>query len=514
MFTQRVFDALNLPFASYSKDPDLKFQAKIQTERAFRDVIGYRLYHDLRRGWRVTSPNLEQCGLLEINYLSLDDLAKDADSWQSLHPALAQATPETRLAVSRTLLDFMRRELAIKVDYLDPTKQETIQQQSSQRLIAPWALDENEVLEHAATLYPRPSRQTDVSSNVFVTARSGFGLYLRRAGTFPNYFGRLSTEEANLIIRQLLETLRVAGLVEVVDEARNPGDVPGYRLPASAIVWCEGSGDKPFRDPIRVPGASEAGGRTNPFFVHFYRSMAAELFGFEAREHTAQVPYEDRLLREERFRKAELPVLYCSPTMELGVDIAELNVVNMRNIPPTPANYAQRSGRAGRSGQPALVFSYCTTGSPHDQYFFKRPERMVAGEVTPPRLDLANEDLVRAHLHAIWLSEANLNLGTSLRDILDVAGNEPSLAVLDSVRDTLRDPKPRLAARVRAERILATFAKDLEEADWYTPYWVEEVFNQIELKFEEACERWRNLCKAALAQQKTSPAPRFRWTLI
>lgn len=70
IFTQKVFDAIALPFASYSKDPDLKFQAKLQTERAFRDVIGYRLYHDLRRGWRVTSPNLEQCGLLEINYLS------------------------------------------------------------------------------------------------------------------------------------------------------------------------------------------------------------------------------------------------------------------------------------------------------------------------------------------------------------------------------------------------------------------------------------------------------------
>jgi superfamily II DNA helicase RecQ len=35
-------------------------------------------------------------------------------------------------------------------------------------------------------------------------------------------------------------------------------------------------------------------------------------------------------------------------------------------VPPTPANYPQRSGRAGRSGQPALVFSYCTTGSSHD----------------------------------------------------------------------------------------------------------------------------------------------------
>jgi ATP-dependent helicase YprA (DUF1998 family) len=41
-----------------------------------------------------------------------------------------------------------------------------------------------------------------------------------------------------------------------------------------------------------------------------------------------------------------LPALFCSPTMELGVDISTLNAVYLRNVPPTPANYAQRSGRA------------------------------------------------------------------------------------------------------------------------------------------------------------------------
>ncbi len=89
----------------------------------------------------------------------------------------------------------------------------------------------------------------------------------------------------------------------------------------------------------------------NPFFVTFYKETAQHLLGLEAREHTAQVPSKQREEREEAFREGRLKILYCSPTMELGVDISDLNVVNLRNIPPTPANYAQRSGRAGRSGQ-------------------------------------------------------------------------------------------------------------------------------------------------------------------
>ena len=120
------------------------------------------------------------------------------------------------------------------------------------------------------------------------------------------------------------------------------------------------------------------------------------------------------------FGDAELPVLYCSPTMELGVDIKSLNVVGMRNVPPTPANYAQRSGRAGRSGQPAVVLTYCATGNAHDNYYFSRSQDMVAGAVAPPRLELGNQDLVRAHAHAIWLVVLDLDLKASMTDLLDV----------------------------------------------------------------------------------------------
>ena len=89
--------------------------------------------------------------------------------------------------------------------------------------------------------------------------------------------------------------------------------------------------------------------RVNPFFVTLYRQVAATLAGLHAKEHTAQVPPTEREEREQDFRRGDLPLLFCSPTMELGVDIASLNAVGLRNVPPTPANYAQRSGRAGRS---------------------------------------------------------------------------------------------------------------------------------------------------------------------
>jgi ATP-dependent helicase YprA (DUF1998 family) len=405
-FVQRVFDALSLPLELYAADPDVRFQALEDTKRALRAVLGYRLYQDLKRGWRITSPNLEQCGLLEIRYLSLEELCAAEDIWRTLHPALRTATPETRMTIARTLLDFMRREMAIKVDYLDPATQERIQQQSSQRLIAPWAIDENEGprMVRAAVLYPRSKRPNDYGGHIYLSPRGGFGQYLRRSSSFPNLGARLTVQDTDLVCRQMLEALKAAGLVEVVSLPQGPDQVPGYELPASALVWVAGDGTRHFHDPIRVPRAPATGGRTNPFFVDFYRGIASEGAGLEAREHTAQVPYEVRIDRENRFRDGNLPILYCSPTMELGVDIAELNVVNLRNVPPTPANYAQRSGRAGRSGQPALVFSYCSTFSSHDQYFFRRPEDMVFGAVTPPRLDLANEDLIRSHVHAIWLN--------------------------------------------------------------------------------------------------------------
>jgi hypothetical protein len=198
----------------------------------------------------------------------------------------------------------MRRELAIQVDYLDSPYQERIRQQSSQHLREPWAIDESEQLEHASVLFPRQSgEQDDYGGYLYLSARSGFGQFLRRSTTFSN-LGRFSLSETEIIIRQILSKLRLAGIVKQVVEPRNTEDAPGYQLAASALLWSAGDGTKAFHDPIRVPNMPATGGRTNPFFVDFYRRVAQTAVGLEAREHTAQVPVDLRIDREQRFAEA------------------------------------------------------------------------------------------------------------------------------------------------------------------------------------------------------------------
>ena len=486
---QRVFEVLGMDRADYAQDPHVLGSARERTDRTVREVLSYRLYRDLQRGWRVAQPNLEQCGLLIVGHESLSDLARDDDAWAGRHETLAAASAELREHVLRVVLDWMRHELAVRVRVLDLYEQERLSERTAQRLRGSWSL-ENERLIPASEVLTRSRDRRDRNPRWrYVSPRSLLGRFLRRelSAVFPGR--RITEEETRTIIGQVFDRLALYGLVTRV--GGRDGQDQRWQIPADALVWEAGDGTRPYRDHLRMSGIPDDV-QPNSYFVDLYHNAGATLGGIEAREHTAQVSAEKREEREERFRSGDLPVLFCSPTMELGVDISELNVVNMRNVPPTPANYAQRSGRAGRGGQPALVFTYCSSGSSHDQYFFHEQERMISGQVEAPRIDLTNEDLIRAHVHAVWLTVSGLDLGQSMTDILDIGEATDRPKLLESIQAHLDNTSYRRKTLVRAEAVL--FDLDLPDR------WLSDTLAQIPARFHQALERWQTLYAAAASQ--------------
>lgn len=505
-----------------------------QAESAVTKVLAHRVWSDLRRGWRYTNPNLEDLRLIEVRFPGLRELAKDEELF-AYNPFLAKASIETRAELFKILFDIMRKGLAVSTEALEKQIVSQVAQEAQQSLRFPWTIETAEadrLISAGVLMIDPPSRDSIKFAENEAITRGGFLSRLGKALCHAKIWGVEGPRKKDY--GDFVSTLIKAAEAHEIIRKIPIGGGEAWRLSPAAL-----------RLHLAEPSADDE--KANTFFRDLYSAVAQSLgedgpltFSFEAREHTAQVQSEVRQWREDRFRFADadqkrilenkermkdkeepdsfLPVLYCSPTMELGVDISALSTVYLRNAPPTPANYAQRAGRAGRSGQAALVVTYCAAQSPHDQYYFNDRKQLVAGQVKPPALDLANRDLLASHIHAEWLAAAKTPLDSSIPQNLDTT-DQAKLPVEEKHLRAFEAVLGNVQLRSDLKAILETIVPyvelaalpDLADLDGF----IAGVIENSSVDFQRTFDRWRDLYRGALQEQadadlvrnKTNVAP-------
>lgn len=179
---------------------------------------------------------------------------------------------------------------------------------------------------------------------------------------------------------------------------------------------------------------------------------APDPYSLRALEHTAQISTDRAADRERHFKghfiaslqesklSHRVDILSVTTTMEMGIDIGDLSVVCMQNVPPGIANYQQRAGRAGRrSDGVATVLTWARDRS-HDQYHFQHAADLVAGHPRTPRLHLDNDTIQRRHVQAVALQrffereqiQTSVGLFNAFGTIADLRPGTPRATRLES----------------------------------------------------------------------------------
>lgn len=524
---EAIFKALALPFSDYSTmevaTPLPHVRRKYET--TLQRYLVYRALMDLKRSWRIVLPNLEQCALLAIDFLELDETVQADDFWMDLE-ILRDLSHSKRREFLSNILDFFRMEYALhSVNYLEPASMKEAEKDFREQLRPPWTLDSEERLPFTTVIrLDRLSSNANLGSASMGPA-SSLGKYIKHFVKSEELDERVvQGDQYRIFIEALARKLAEADFLQSIQaqgEDRTPTTV--YRLKVERILWKLGDGKTVKNDVVKLRSFRALAPKPNEFFARMYATDFSQSKQLRAEDHTGQLGFDLRREREDRFRadwfidearkhpdearirSKSISALFCSPTMELGIDIGGLSVVHMRNAPPNPANYAQRSGRAGRSGQGALVFTYCSSFSAHDRHYFQEQADLVAGAVQPPRLDLCNKELLQSHLNALAISEVGLNglesgngQPASLTRLVDVADSAKPLS--PNTRSELQlSPPTRERIRSAFTRAIQDFLPTLREngASWYADTWADRQIESIADQLDKCLTRWRELDKAA-----------------
>ena len=125
----------------------------------------------------------------------------------------------------------------------------------------------------------------------------------------------------------------------------------------------------------------------------------------KSRIDTGKTPPDRRSQIESDFKesKGNVNFLVATPTLELGIDVGDLDVIGLLYAPPSPAQYVQRTGRSGRCGQSTIAVTYLSKRTLDSTYFYE-PEGLVEGKINPPAFVLDLEIPIKKALFSVFFS--------------------------------------------------------------------------------------------------------------
>ncbi len=481
---------------------------------SYQRYLQFLTLRELEGTHRRIHQNLEDIGAMFVGYDGLDEFAADEPVWAEV-PYLKDLTPDKRFDILHGIMDMMRLRLAVKHEAIirpDQFNTEVISR------INP------EVHVHDGEFYGAIGYSDDAP-----TGRNHRAYRLSSSNTQMNRwlrkFADLSTNQAAGLLTSLINMLHEAGFL-VSHTVRGFGGVSGDIFavdPEIISLQVDDSVSKQvcprclsvyhfreIRSCYKTTCRSSVVDRdiSHNYFLQMYTQPLGIAVDLKAEEHSGQISGDVRMDIEQRFKDPEndLNVIVCTPTMELGIDIGDLNVVALRNIPPSPSNYAQRAGRAGRKGQAALITAYAGVGfarGPHDQYFFRFPEKMISGVISAPRFRLDNTYLIRTHIHSLVLEVMGLGLEdletgkvfkglklpASPREILEIDHNQ--YPMLPDLLETWENAIQKYGHQIQAA-VIEAFTGEIEHFDWFTPEWVGETISDFVNDLDQALDYWRN----------------------
>jgi DEAD/DEAH box helicase domain-containing protein len=118
--------------------------------------------------------------------------------------------------------------------------------------------------------------------------------------------------------------------------------------------------------------------------------------GDRVRVHRAGLTIEERHEVEDGFKQGRYLVLLATPTLEMGIDIGDVDTAVMATIPPSYSKYLQRSGRVGRRGQLSYVIQVLGD-DPMSTYYSSSPREFYARKPEDLYVEERNDEIARRH---------------------------------------------------------------------------------------------------------------------